>query len=473
MSSVSNIISPLVWVCIAVQSCWLIWALINFIRRNDEWPLAVAAFLAYCGSYRFLTCAFGLNQWVNLGSLFEGSITIVNAGTALALITFGESVFLVSYRVWQNKILVVQEQRLPAVPAGRLRWLLLFLTIICLPIILWTRHYTSQQLEAGKSQAFEVSSYAQLFPMMAMGLAIFVFLAWRFGALRDSFEKGAAVVLLLVIAYLTYGTHGRFMFLGWMIGGIYIISTFWFGRKRFPVLLVGAIIALSMFGLAGAMRDPENTDVVAAGIQRTKVAEDANMLDGLVLLMQVYPNMLPYEYGMGHFEILERPIPRAWWPGKPVGGGMNKLGIFDAGSTGTVGISPTLFGSFYEEGGWVAVFILSVIYAWAFAWLIRYTCKLRPLFEVLVRACLLGGMIPLLRGGDLPGVYAWLGMAFWPVLLFLWWNRDYLYSGGGDTSGESNRHRRKQKKRALRAEAQTAPHSVAAPGEVEILKTES
>ena len=91
------------------------------------------------------------------------------------------------------------------------------------------------------------------------------------------------------------------------------------------------------------------------------------MLDGMVLLMNVYPKLLPYEYGMGHFEILERPIPRAWWPGKPIGGYMNKLGFFDAGSGGTIGISPTLFGSFYQEGNWVAIILFSVIYGWALA----------------------------------------------------------------------------------------------------------
>lgn len=464
MSSDAIVISPLAWLSIAVQAGWLAWALINFIRRNDEWPVVVAAFLAYCGSYRFLTCAYGLSGWVDLGSLFEGSITINSAATALALITFGESVFLISYRVWQNKILVIQNQRLPAVLADRLRWLLIFLTITCLPVILWTRYYTSQEVAAGKSLAFQVSAYAQLFPMVAMGLAIFVFLAWRFGALRDVFEKGAAVVVLLVIAYLTYGPYGRFTFLGWMIGGSYIVSTRWFGRKRLPILLAGGVITLILFGVAGAMRNLGEDATLAAGMERTTTASDANMLDGMVLLMQVYPKMLPYEYGAGHLEILERPIPRALWPGKPVGGYMNKLGIFDAESAGTTGISPTLFGSFYQEGGWVAVFIFSVIYGWVAAWIIGYSSQLRPVFGVLIRACVLGGMVPLLRGGDLPGIYAWLGMAFWPVLLFLWWNREYLRPQMGITPGKANRRQRNRTRRAVQNDPQSAtPFSVTAP----------
>jgi hypothetical protein len=33
---------------------------------------------------------------------------------------------------------------------------------------------------------------------------------------------------------------------------------------------------------------------------------------------------------------------------------------------------------------------------------------------------LLAGLVPLLRGGDLAGVWAWMGMAFWPCMLLIW-----------------------------------------------------
>jgi len=399
----------------------------NFVRRNDELPVVAALFLAYCGSYRFLGAYLGFFEWGSLSSFgLEASAGFSTAGHALGLLTFGESVLLASYRHWQNKILVVHERRLPEVLLSRLRYVLYCLTGVGLPLILLSRYEVTRQVIAGKSLAFQISGYAELFPMLLVALAVLVFLAWRFSVLRNVFEKSAAAILLLAIGFLTFGTSGRFMFLGWIIGGSYIVSTRWFGLKRIPVLLIGALIALTLFSIAGAMRNSGETDTVAASIERTKRAEDANMLDGLVYLMQVYPKMLPYEYGEGHLEILLRPIPRSWWPGKPVGGYMNKLKLFGAGSAVTVGISPTLFGSFYAEGGWVAVFIFSVIYGWVAARIIRYTCELRPLFGVLIRASLLAGLVPLLRGGDLPGIYAWLGMAFWPVLLFLWWNQKYL-----------------------------------------------
>jgi hypothetical protein len=163
------------------------------------------------------------------------------------------------------------------------------------------------------------------------------------------------------------------------------------------------------------------------------------MLDGMAFLMQVYPKLLPYSLGGEHLEILLRPIPRSLWPGKPVGGYMNKLGLFTASSGVTVGISPTLFGDFYQEGGWPGIVICSVIYAWFAAWVIKYSASIRMIFGTLIRACLIAGCLPLLRGGDLPGIYAWIGMSLWPVLIFLWWNREFLKAQGG--TYESGAHR--------------------------------
>jgi len=274
-------------------------------------------------------------------------------------------------------------------------------------------------------------------------------------------EKAAAVILILAVGHLTFSSSGRFRFLGYIIGGTYILSTRWFGWKRIPLLATGALIALALFGVAGAMRDTTDPEIVDAGIERTKVGEDANFLSGLAYLMQVYPDKLPFRYGGEHLEILERPIPRAWWPGKPAGGYMNKLGLFDASSGGTIGISPTLFGSFYAEGSWVGVFIFSMIYGWVAARMVRYSCQLRPFFGVLIRACMIGGIIPLLRGGDLPGVYAWLGLAYWPVMLLFWWNREYLHPQTGLSTGEAGKGRRRFKEQL----AAKPEHSVTAINE--------
>src|SRR5207248_5211382 len=108
---------------------------------------------------------------------------------------------------------------------------------------------------------------------------------------------------------------------------------------------------------AGAMRkeDVEPDEFQQAAWERFVFASDADMLDGMVLLQQVYPDMLEFRHGMEHLEILARPIPRSLWPNKPLGGYMNKLGLIDKDSGFNLGISQSLFGSFYEEGGMIGV----------------------------------------------------------------------------------------------------------------------
>jgi hypothetical protein len=151
------------------------------------------------------------------------------------------------------------------------------------------------------------------------------------------------------------------------------------------------------------------------------------MLDGMVLVLQVYPAMLPYSYGGEHLEILERPIPRALWPGKPVGGYMNKLGLTSVDTGFTLGISPGLIGSFYAEGGLIGVVICSVIYGYGLGWLIAGSDRITPLAGALIRAICCASLIPLLRGGDLAGIYAWIFMSFWPCFLLMWVRRRELF----------------------------------------------
>jgi hypothetical protein len=149
------------------------------------------------------------------------------------------------------------------------------------------------------------------------------------------------------------------------------------------------------------------------------------MLDGFVILQNIYPARLDYSYGMEHIEILLRPIPRALWPTKPGGGYMNKLHVFDT-DTGTVGFSPTIFGDFYAEDGLVGIIVLSLLYGACIGLITKRATGLSVSGLLLVRAVLCASLIPLLRGGDLAGIYSWIGMSFWPCFLVLWKRRSEL-----------------------------------------------
>ncbi|PYK73055.1 MAG: hypothetical protein DME44_02560, partial [Verrucomicrobia bacterium] len=109
-------------------------------------------------------------------------------------------------------------------------------------------------------------------------------------------------------------------------------------------------------------------------------------------------------------------------------GYMNKLGIITADTGFTLGISPSLFGSFYQEGGLVGVVLLSIIYGFGFGCLVSFSTRIVPLTGLLIRGSLAAAIVPLLRGGDLAGIYAWFGMSFWPCLLLLWLRRGEFFA---------------------------------------------
>jgi hypothetical protein len=162
-----------------------------------------------------------------------------------------------------------------------------------------------------------------------------------------------------------------------------------------------------------------NFEKISAAWQRNKSTEDATMLDGFMMVLQVYPQHLDFHYGTEHLEILYRPIPRSWWPEKPLGGYANKLGLNENMGGGSVGISQSLFGTFYGEGGVGAIVILSIIYAYLINGIMVKSIRFNSDTRHLIKGATIASIIPLLRGGDLPGIYAFIGMSFWPVILFV------------------------------------------------------
>jgi hypothetical protein len=401
-----------------VSGIWL-------LRRNDELPLIMSSFLFYVASYRYWVVTSGIGRWVNIGNFGFAPITKEAAVGALSYIVFGQICLLATYMLRQRSVLPV------LIPTGDrflFRWLrpkAIFLGMLCLPVVVIVRARVAAQVAAGNSLAFQVTGYLYLFPMVLVGVATLILCLWKFGGLASLQTKVAAVSIIVGVSYFTFNPSSRFQFLGWMLASAIILSCSYRPRTRLIAFACLAVLAISVFAVAGALRNPNLADesLNQAAFERAFSAEDANMLDGFVLMQQVYPERLDYTLGMEHLEILMRPIPRAWWPEKPVGGYMNKLGLTTNGGKGTLGISQTLFGSFYGEGGIVGIFVFSVIYGLVLANIVRYSNKLQPFASILVRAIVCACIIPLLRGGDLPSIYAWFGMAFWPCFLLLWIKR--------------------------------------------------
>ena len=411
------------------QIAWILLGVLWVARKHDEIPLLISTLVFYIFTFRFWALLQGWASPVDIGFGFDP----IDSNSALdvqAIATLGETVLLSVYMLAQRRRIDVPHRLASPELLSWLRPRVVALGVICILISLEARRSVAVQIASGKSMAFEVSSYLSLFSMSLVGVAILITALWKSGAFQAQGERLGAMLLLLAIFYLTFQPGMRFQFLGWFVAATIILSSGQSVVRRAQVLAIGLAGGVTLFAVAGALRNTEDPTVglEQSAWERFAFAQDANMLDGFVLLRQVYPRLLGYSYGGEHLEIFERPIPRAWWPDKPVGGYLNKLGLITAESGFTFGISPSLFGSFYQEGGLVGVVLLSIIYGFGFGRVVSFSTRIVPLTGLLLRGILAAAIVPLMRGGDLPGIYAWFGMSFWPCFLCLWLRRHEFFT---------------------------------------------
>ncbi|NET31568.1 MAG: hypothetical protein F6K19_06155 [Cyanothece sp. SIO1E1] len=408
-----------------VQIGWLIISGFWMLRRNDEIPLLISFLLFYVTGYRYWAVTQDLGDWVNLSQFGIAPISEAEALNALACLVLAQTCFLGAY-LWRQRhtLPIVQGNEFtPAIP--NLSPKIILFGLFCLPLVILVRGNVSSQLQAGRSLAFQVSGYLYQFPFVLIGIATLILCLWKFGGMIRWWHKVAAVLILWSVANLTFQSSGRFQLLGWLATMAVILSASFRPSRRLWLLAGFGVLFVGLFSLAGALRSYSDVSTLQVlALDRFIGADDANMLDGFVLLQRFFPHVVPYRFGMAHLEVLLRPIPRAIWPDKPAGGGyLAQAGLSDADGGFTIGISPTLFGDFYSEGGIMTMVILAILYGIALACLVRWTIWLHPFAGVLVRAMICSALVPILRGGDLAGIIAWLGMAFWPCFLVLWLKR--------------------------------------------------
>ncbi len=399
------------------------------LRRNDEIPLLISGLMFYFASYRYWAVTSGFSEWLDLSYFGLEPITNDTGFRALVYMVFSQICLLATYMLRQRQIIPVI---VPTSDYRLLEWLrpkVILFGLFCLPVVVAVHAKVNAQAEAGLSLAFEVSGYLQLFPLVLMGIATLILCLWKFGGLPSQPTKIAAAAILIGVAYLTFNPRGRFQFLGWAMASAVIISSSYRPKTRLVILASLAVLGISVFALSGAMRTPDLTgnDLNQAAWERALSAEDINMVDSFALIQNIYPQYLDFRWGMEHLEILMRPIPRALWHEKPAGGSyLVEFGLSDPDKGTTIEFTPSLFGSFYIEGGIIGIVFLSLLYGATWAAIVSYSTRLKPFASLLVRAILCAILIPLMRGGDLAGIYAWIGMAFWPCFLFLWIKRSEL-----------------------------------------------
>ncbi|HRH33571.1 MAG TPA: hypothetical protein PKY12_00860 [Catalimonadaceae bacterium] len=412
-------------------------AMVLFFIKNDEFLGLIVYFFYTSGLNRYNMVISGRDRWVAVA--YSKNIFSLNNELGLQALNYffiGTMAFSVSYFV-----LSMFRKPPPRFKDSNLalsKFLAKYQTYIVLLFIavgtvsFYARlAFFGSYIQGGGGIAFGGSYYI----MIGFGLGgviTLMFLVFNnYNNTTQILTKLLYGVLIAFAGSLTYSTSGRFQFLSWSItiGIMYVGDRNPFYKLR--IYIIGGLIVSLAFGLAGVQRRTDTSRMgffqkLSLAWDRNQSTEDMTMLDGFMMVLQVYPQHLNYHFGTEHLEVLYRPIPRAWWPGKPLGGYANKLGLNDNMGGGSVGISQSIYGSFYGEGGVAGIYILSAIYALILNYImvssVRYSTSVRHMIKGLTFA----SAVPLLRGGDLPGIYAFIGMTFWPVWLFIYQYNKFL-----------------------------------------------
>lgn len=412
-------------------------AMTLFFIKNDEFLVLVVIFFYQSGLNRYNLVMSGYERWVVVAykkNIFN--LTDELGLVALNYFFIGTAVLTISYFIISLTRKPPKQFLDTEIPLNKFLQQYQYQILIMFSIVASISYYAKvfffrSYIQGGGGIAFGGSYYVMIGFALGGFITLMFLLILSLNNTTQLIPKIAFIGLITVIAGMTYSSSGRFQFVSWAI----TIGIIWVGDKnpfyKLRVYLIGGFIISLAFGLAGVTR---RTDVQSLSFfqklslawERNKSTEDMTMLDGFMMVLQVYPQHLNYHYGTEHLEILYRPIPRSIWPDKPLGGYANKLGLNDNMGGGSVGISQSIYGSFYGEGGVAGIYVFCFLYALLFNYIIVSSLRYRSNVRHMIKGIALSSAIPLLRGGDLPGIYAFIGMTFWPAILFVFQYKKFL-----------------------------------------------
>lgn len=401
-----------------------------FFIKNDELLILFVLFFYTSGLSRYNLVVAGGDTWVRV-AYSKNIFNLTNELGLQALNYFflGTATMCVSYFIFS------MTRKEPTVFKDNSSMLNIFLKQNQVPIIFVFLVISSVSFYAKLAfvNSFMASgggislggSYYVMIGFGIGGVITLMYLVFKNYDIKKQFLPKLMIgAIIAFAASMTYSSSGRFQFLSWSI----TIGIIFVGNNnplyKLRMYLIGGLIVSLAFGLAGVKRRTDTSTLstfqkLSLAWDRNKSTEDATMLDGFMMVLQVYPNHLDYHYGTEHLEILYRPIPRSIWPNKPLGGYANKLGLNDNMGGGSVGISQSLYGTFYGEGGTAGVVIFSILYCFIINLIMQISLKFNSDVRHIIKGITIASLVPLLRGGDLPGIYAFIGMSFWPVLFFI------------------------------------------------------
>jgi hypothetical protein len=390
-----------------------------FLRRNDELPLAITGF-NFLFLRRLWLVESGVIDWARFdyGIPFSFGEYSHEAATYMLL---GATVLTAAYCMFAKRrpgLAIDTEDSFKA-------FLLRHRSKILAGFVLFSiANGIVRPSFSDHPEDLFASSYAFEFTLAHSSFIILIAILVMYAQRGTLAQKALMLAIVAGSAFFSIMPSLRFGILGWAVPLAFVMSsTLRASRKLLIFTAVGSVVAL-VFTVAGMLRNNEMQHLepellVEAGAGALMKGGDVNMLDGFTMLMQVYPEFLPYGLGREHLEILMRPIPRSVWPGKPVGSWTQKLAVASGTDLYGTGISPSLYGSFYGEGGVLGVILLSALYGWLFALYVNWANRFASLLRWMLRGVLIASLFALMRGGDLPGIAAFIGMSYWPLAVFV------------------------------------------------------
>lgn len=411
-------------------------ALYTFLKYGDEWLIIIVLFFISSGLNRYNVVIEGKSKWVTVA--YSKGVNFFKMTDELGLEVLGYfalgslliSAFYTLFKIHSRSVgLPRKKVDTPQQLANYLRiregQIIIGFFIFIIMNGLAHSYVNALYATGGLAIAFGVS-YFLYFGMALGGMILLMYMSFQAIELKRAFfSKIFFGVLLVYSAISSYDPNTRFQFLSWSVAlGIIFVKEMK-PLQKLRYYLVGAGILIVVFSAAGVARHEKLSSlslsqIITKSLDRAGSGEDSNMLDGFMMVMQVYPQHLNFQYGLQHFEILLRPIPRALWAGKPLGSYVNKLGLNDNMQGASVGISESIYGTFYGEGGFIGILVFCILYAYFFVRLFKIADKYESDIKYLIKGMILASTVPLLRGGDLPGIVAFVGMTYWPVFVFIY-----------------------------------------------------
>lgn len=395
-------------------------AIIYFLRKNNEVPFFLAVFNLMV-EYRIIALENGTSSFVAYDYGIDFIFDMNQAYIASGLIALGTTIMLYSYILFfkapvksikdNNQLLsTFIDKNKKVIIVG-----LCFFTLLTIAL-------------AGGS----TGSYSFLTKLGTTSFILLLFLVVVLGKKTSGVNKLIYGCLFCFLAYLTYSTAIRFQFLGWIIPiGYFLVRNVKPGKKLF-LAFTGIFVILIVFSLAGAMRQNSVSGLSIGqmydmSVERMLVADDVNFIDGFMMIYQVYPKLLDYDYGLEHIAIFLRPIPRSLWPGKPLASWVrNYQAKYNGEVLDSAGFSPTIWGVFFSEGGTIGIVIFSVFWGWFLGFLYRKFSGFKSDLSYLLVGIMIASLIPIFRSGDMAGDFAIVIMSFWPIMVFVRYYKKFV-----------------------------------------------